>query len=215
MVDRLRVLLPAFVAGVVTAVLLMTCGGCHGSGVEHPDLRVPAVDRLVAGDPTAQGGLQFHCSVFKLSDDLVGTAGHCCDEGLVYSIGETGAEATVLVDDDTNDVCIMRGRMAGAPIPLAAHDPAIGEAVYNLGFPSGTRMLSLGYWAGRDPQNENLGACSLVVRGGSSGSPVLNMRDQLVGILVAGYRNGDSIAFVANIEQVRFALVKARLIKAD
>jgi S1-C subfamily serine protease len=205
----LKTLVPAFVAGLATAFLLVTCGGCGPRRDPlGPDLPVPSVVRLKSGAIDSEV-LSFSCSAFKLGEDLVGTAGHCCEPDTVYSLGESGAEATVLVDDDAHDVCIMRGRIPGATIRMGDHDPALGEAVYNMGFPSGTQVISRGHWSGRDPQNDNYGVCSVVVRGGSSGSPILNMRDELVGILVATYRGGDSISFVANIEHVRFALAKA------
>lgn len=190
-------------AFMILAALASAC--CGPQRVGGDDLPVPAVVRLYELN---DGSKDFNCSVFRIEGDLLGTAGHCCADDTAYTIGEVGDEATVLVDDDENDVCIMRGRLPGANVGLALHDPAVGALVYNYGFPRGNPVISAGYWSGRN--EDGLGICSIVVKGGSSGSPVFDRDGRLVGLVSRAYRDGDSIAFMATIEHIRAALVRAR-----
>lgn len=182
---------------------LTACGSCGTTPLRADlpsDLPMPSVARLTI---THADGNTGSCSVFKLSDDTVGTAGHCCDGADdTYTIEPTGIEATVVHHTETPDVCIMRASMPGPSLSIAKHDPAVGESVWVYGFPRGIPAFQTAYWSGR---HDGGGVVSIDAVGGYSGSPVLNRDGELVGILVSGYL-GQSISFLTTVEHVRHAV---------
>lgn len=170
----------------------------------------PAVIKMSMTDTEGNSG---HCTAWKVGANLVATAGHCCEVGNVYgAIGSHAVKAsvfTLLVDDDEHDVCILRGVIAGNVINLATTSPGIGEVVWTAGYPRGSFLISDGYWSGND---ENGGICSVNVNPGASGSPVMNMRGEAVGILVRYMPGMDNLAYVTTLESVH-AAVKLALTK--
>jgi hypothetical protein len=170
-----------------------------------PTMSDPAVVKLLMTD-------QGQCTAWKIGANLVATAGHCCEEGSTYTAegphSVAHREIKVLVDDDEHDICIMEGPIDGRTIALASGDPAVGETVWTTGYPRGTFLISDGYWSGRDEDGD--GVCSVVVNPGASGSPILNLRGEAIGILVR-YRPGmDNLAFVTSLDVLRANLLKAQ-----
>jgi hypothetical protein len=194
---------------VITLALLTACSACGSTPnyvtSQAPTLSDPAVAKLsVGGEGT--------CTIWKTTDGLAVTAGHCCEPDTMYSAtgphAVPGATFEVLFDDDTHDVCVLRGKMLGQPITLAAFDPQIGERIWTAGYPHGKYLISDGYWAGRDEENE--GICSSVVGFGASGSPIMNSRNESVGVLIKKFRDMDNLTFVAPIEWVKRAVAVAK-----
>ncbi len=185
----------------LTVALVAQCFGCGAASprVALPELYRPAVTRL---EIVGLG----KCTAWKLSEDLVATAGHCCNEGAEYVLGSAPVgtpSPVVLVDDDVHDVCVLRGKMAGDPIALASEDPAVGAPVWTAGYPVGWFLISSGFWSGRDEDNE--GVCSVVVAGGASGSPILDVHGRAVGVLIKKIQGMDNLTLVATIEHLRAA----------
>ncbi len=181
-----------------------------------PTVGLPSVAKMVL---VLDGEDAGHCTAWKAANDRVFTAGHCCEDGYTYrfsdGMGVPGSDLKVLVDDDEHDVCVLEGKMRGAAIPIAMSDPFAGDYVWTAGYPVRYLVISGGFWSERvkveiDDHEMILGVSSTVVRGGSSGSPMLNADGRAVGILVAGYTNGgDNIAFSTTIEWLRYNLQKS------
>ncbi len=201
---------------------LFACGSCAHTGGSRPDTTdQPAVARLVALDENADPS--GYCTAWKIDDDLVVTAGHCCSPDTTYIMqgphAVPGTEAHVLVDlksddDDgvwVHDVCVMRGKLSGEAIKLALQDPPMGAHIWTLGYPHRTFVISEGIWSGRNEDGE--GVCSSLTRGGASGSPILNAESRAVGVVVASWGDSDNITIVAPLEKLRFAVKKARGMK--
>jgi len=193
----------------VVIALLTACSACGSA--QHPGqaptMSDPAVAKLQALAEDAGS-----CTVWKTTDGLAVTAGHCCEMNEIYSASGphavAGATFTVLVDDDIHDVCVLRGELRGNAIKIALYDPKIGERIWTAGYPRGKFLISDGYWAGRDEDNE--GICSSVVGFGASGSPIMNTRGESVGVLIKRFGDMDNLTFVAPIEWVRRAVLMAR-----
>jgi len=117
-----------------------------------------------------------------------------------------GELATVIKKDTEHDVCILRGKMKGAPIRLAPHDPAIGERIFTAGYPKGTFLISEGIWSGR---HEERSVSSSVVWPGASGSPILDHEGRAVGVLVAYYHPLNSLTLIAPLEWLRTHVILA------
>jgi hypothetical protein len=209
MTKQQRLWWAGILAAVGVLVLIVTCS-CAGRQQPKnlPELYRPAVAKLHISN--ADGGGQ--CTAWKLTDELVATAGHCCDAGSTYTMsGENTLIANTaenVFDDDIHDICVLRGKLKGPAIELASDEPSVGAPVWTAGYPKGWFLISAGHWAGRDEDNE--GICSVVVAGGASGSPVLNARGRAIGVLIKRAVGMDNLTIVAPIEWLTAAKVIAQ-----
>lgn len=193
---------------LVLTLLVAGCTSCASRQTPNdvPTLSDPAVAQLIVSDNGEEVGT---CSVFKVGTNLALTAGHCCteDEGVVRTYhakgphAVPGAELKAVRVDETHDVCVMRGLLRGAPLQLAAHDPAVGDLVWTAGYPKGVFLISSGHWSGRDEDDDAI--ASIAVWGGASGSPVLDSDGRVVGILRAYYPPMSNMSVIAPIEWIR------------
>lgn len=211
----------------------------------------PSVARLVQ---TVDGSEVGYCTVFKLDDNHVMTAGHCCgyeegedisdvldrlDEQLdqmiklfdksnppllpklpprikkpkkthvigYYAKGPysvPGAAFEAVFDDDVHDVCVLRGKLRGAPLALAASDPPRGGHVWTAGFPQGVYLVSEGLWSGRRDNHDDAIA-SIGVWQGASGSPVLDAQNHVVGVTQAFFPPMSNLTIITPLEYLRTA----------
>lgn len=191
--------------------LLVSCSSCAAQQYpkQVPTMSDPAVVKLVIIQNGEEAG---YCTAWKIGDNRVMTAGHCCEDATEEDTFDytaqgphavPGATFTVLYDDDKHDVCVMEGKILGAPIRLAMLDPTPGEAVWTAGYPKTEFLISSGYWSGRNEDGQ--GKASIAVWGGASGSPVMNPSGEAVGVLVAFYPPMSNMALTSTIEWMRVA----------
>lgn len=191
-------------------VLLISCTSCAGVHLpdEVPTTSNPAVARLIV---VKDGETEGYCTVWKATDKLLVTAGHCCDPGQDYwadgPMAYPGEMFSVAYDDDDHDICVLKGKLRGAPIPLAYRDPDVGERVWTAGYPKKIFLITDGHWAGRDEDGDAV--ASVGVWGGASGSPVMNTKGQAVGVLRAYYPPMSNLSIIAPIEWLRIAVMQA------
>jgi V8-like Glu-specific endopeptidase len=189
---------------VVGNDLAMTAGHCCGSDDD---------DGASAPAPTEEDDIN---KIFdQMIKDLQGVSAQVAKKVVTtyHATGPhavPGAEFTVLVDDDKHDVCVMRGKMRGAPLALAAHDPPVGSRVWTAGFPKTVFLISDGVWSGRQEDEDNEGIASTSVWGGASGSPVMDSNGRVIGILRAYYPPMDTMSVIAPIEWLRAAYMQVR-----
>lgn len=215
---------------VLLALVVAACSSCAARQYPHeaPTMMDVAVVRLVA--ISEKGEPQGYCTGWKLDENRIATAGHCCeyeevlpgasDIELLFGTAETetkdvssfnmegkhaipGASATILYKDTEHDICVLKGQMAGPPIPVAAHDPAVGERVFTAGYPKTTFLITEGIWSGRDENDR--GIASTGVWGGASGSPILNHDGEAVGVLAAYKPPMSNLTIIAPVEWLRIA----------
>lgn len=191
----------------VLGMLMVACSSCatiQRTG-EPPTTSDPAVVTLVkVGDNGEEAGF---CTAWKLDDERMMSAGHCCDEGASYVTrgphAVLGGTAEVLYDDDKHDVCVLKGKIKGAHISLAEREPQLGEPVWTAGYPKTEFLISAGYWSGRDDDNQC--KASVAVWGGASGSPIMNNRGEAVGVLIAYRPPMSNLAYCAPLEWLKVA----------
>ncbi len=181
--------------------------------IEEPsrDIAIARLNITVVDADGNVGGA--HCTAFKVGEGLLATAGHCCDEPLAaYTL--VGRHATArtaavrLYSTETPDVCILSGDIEGEPLKVAFQDPKFGDPVWTVGYPSHALLMSDGRWTGRDEDGD--GMTSVVVIGGASGSPVLNSKHEVIGILVKGdLGRSHNIAYVTVIDHLIKAIMLA------
>lgn len=196
----------AFTLAVLGA-LLVACSSCamqqHPS--ELPTTSDPAVVMLVqVGEDGEEAGF---CTGWKLDDERLMTAGHCCEEDSKFIMrgphAILGEVATVLYDDDKHDICVLEGKVKGSFIKLADFEPAVGAPVWTAGYPKTEFLISSGYWSGRDDDNQC--KASVAVWGGASGSAIMNSKGEAVGVLIAYRPPMSNLAYCAPLEWMKVA----------
>jgi hypothetical protein len=199
----------AAILAVLSVIVLVACSAC---GARMPGGMPTDSDPTVARQISPEGN--FQCTAWKVGENLVMTAGHCCEDDTSYTMAGDhavpGESYTTLVNDDEHDVCVLSGHLDGPVVRIAKRDPYIGEMVWTEGYPRGIFLISTGYWSGRNGDLER-GITSSTVGFGSSGSPVLDGDNQAVGVVSARYREMDNLTIVATVEWMRRALQKALL----
>ena len=177
---------------------------------------------------TSSGAIVAHSEV----DPTVAyalTAGHSCQEKIKkkqvygYTLSTVASTyvtlsykgrlkaAEVIAYDMTADVCLLKvkgyaKKHRPAIIPIADDLPRMGEKVYNPAAPRGIfgpGMLLMfdGYYAGIGFNNYMF--FSLPTKPGSSGSPILNEKGELVSMIFAGFPAMENIGLGSNLGAIR------------
>ena len=127
-------------------------------------------------------------------------------------------EAIVTRIDKGNDLCIL---MVLGPtdnidkriIKLSDRKPYHGERIYNIAAPLGIftpGMLPVfeGFYSGpclypEEGKDSRVDMYTLPIRGGSSGSPILNNDGELVGVVIAGVRGFENLGFSPSYDVIK------------
>lgn len=174
--------------GIATLLVIQMCG-CH---LPPAPVLPPTTQRISIAKLYKPSG--SFCTAWKVDDDMIATAGHCCDpETIEYRLEgpyATGSDITVLVDDDVRDICILKAELSGPALKLGARDPELGAFVFTAGYPRGYYLVSLGLWSGRAEwlikgKTEIGTLASTVSQPGASGSPVMDSSGRVVGLINA------------------------------
>ena len=128
-------------------------------------------------------------------------------------------EAIVMRIDKDNDLCML---MVLGPtdnidkriIKLSNRKPYHGERIYNIAAPLGIftpGMLPVfeGFYSGpclypdKDKEDARVDMYTLPIRGGSSGSPILNDDGELIGVVIAGVRGFENLGFSPSYDVIK------------
>lgn len=131
------------------------------------------------------------------------------------------ATANVVKFDPEVDLCIIEveqntKNVDKVILQLSEVPPAVGEQVINIAAPLGistTGMVPifLGYFCGDSvakDKKENVSMYSLPIKQGSSGSPILNGKGKLVGVVIAGVTNFQHLGFSPSYRDLKKFLEK-------
>jgi hypothetical protein len=161
------------------------------------------------------------------------TAGHSCEEKIkkakvdgftLSTVASTYVtlsykgilkSAEIVAYDMAADVCILKVkgyRPSQRPkiVPISKKMPKMGEKVYNPAAPRGIfgpGMLLMfdGYYAGVGFRNYMF--FSIPTKPGSSGSPILNEKGELVSMIFAGFPAMENIGLGSNLNNIRTFVV--------
>ena len=127
-------------------------------------------------------------------------------------------EAIVMRIDKDNDLCML---MVLGPtdnidkriIKLSNRKPYHGERIYNIAAPLGIftpGMLPVfeGFYSGpclypEEGNDSRVDMYTLPIRGGSSGSPILNDDGELIGVVIAGVRGFENLGFSPSYDVIK------------
>ncbi len=108
--------------------------------------------------------------------------------------------------DHSSDLCLVStDRFEGKAYKIARKNPRRGEKVYNIAAPLGIFEKNLvplfeGYYVG---EVHDRTAVSLPASGGSSGSPVLNYKGEVIGVVSAVMKNFHHVVISSTLKQIK------------
>lgn len=193
------------VASVIVAIVA-ALAGCRVPEPQHPtpaemqEVRKAVVKvHAVPADHADVWAEESWGTGWFVEPDVVMTAGHVCEPDTLYTVTlhdgtVTGGFATFDSDEDPVDLCRIEVFYTSPYVLKVAKElPEFGEYVYYIGYPVVNLALNEGRAIGlRVYDEDNAGAwdwgreyffASIPVEGGASGCPLLNERNEVVGVL--------------------------------
>ena len=174
-------------------------------------------EKKMVGMATASGAVIGH----HKGKSYILTARHFCDEEAQGYIDVINAHTQKLESVQTDvvakskqmDACILSApKLPVKPITIANSKPDIGEKVYNMAAPQGVFgedlvMLFEGFYSGvlksDGFHNPDADIYSLPANPGSSGSPIINSRGKLVGMVWAIHSRFHHITLSVPFEKLK------------
>lgn len=181
----------------------------------------------------SSGSFVFHSEVSE-AVSYVMTAGHSCRSRVPkvqmiegFKIRNLGSKfkiktlegsvhnAKVVMTNKRFDLCLLRADNILSPYPklsVSEKEPKIGETVTNLAAPhglfwNGTVLIFKGQFSGYHHQGYSV--YTIPTKPGSSGSPIINSKNKIVGLIFAGYPVLESIGLSSPLAAIKVFLKKA------
>lgn len=108
--------------------------------------------------------------------------------------------------DKENDLCLLSTkRIQDRPYPISKTEPALGDKVYNIATPLAIFSKDLvplfsGYYSG---EADNKKLFTIPATNGSSGSPVLNYRGEIIGMVSSVTVNFNNMAISPSLKSIK------------
>tara|TARA_B100000214_G_scaffold351423_1_gene305817 strand:- start:206 stop:1018 length:813 start_codon:yes stop_codon:yes gene_type:complete len=181
----------------------------------------------------SSGAYVFHSEVSQ-GTSYVLTAGHSCESKIPktqmvdgFRIENKGSkfktvdlngfkhEAIVIMVNRRFDLCLLQvsNVLMNPPVlELAKKEPKRGETVTNMAAPHGlfwpgTVLVFKGQFSGY--HDKGYSVYTIPTKPGSSGSPILNKENKLIGVIFAGYSMMENIGLSSPLVAIRVFLKKA------
>ena len=181
----------------------------------------------------SSGAYVFHSEVSQ-GTSYVLTAGHSCESKIPktqmvdgYRIQNKGSkfktvdlngfkhEAEVIMINRRFDLCLLQvsNVLMNPPVlKLADKEPLKGETVTNMAAPHGlfwpgTVLIFKGQFSGYHDRGYSV--YTIPTKPGSSGSPIINKDNKLVGVIFAGYRMIENVGLSSPLVAIKLFLKKA------
>jgi len=129
-----------------------------------------------------------------------------------YGRSHTGTVVSIEKRFDTCLLSVSNVFIKPPVLRVALEESKRGERLYNMAAPHGIfapRMVLTfdGYFTGHTP--EGYAMYTIPTKPGSSGSPIVNAKNELVGIIFAGYRSMENIGVASPLMAVKIFLKKS------
>lgn len=108
-------------------------------------------------------------------------------------------------------------KLPAIPYPIRRNNAELGEQVFMLGFPKAEIVYGEGYVSAKNGYQMDTIYCQLntAANEGSSGSPVLNKKGELVGILTSSQKNSQGVVFAIKSINIYRAIEAAKKLDAN
>ena len=203
----------------------------EGCGID-PDTKKERCQKAVM-QYVSSGAYVFHSEVSQ-GTSYVLTAGHSCESKVPktqmvqgYRVENKGSkfktvdlngfshEAEVIMVNGRFDLCLLRvsNVLMNPPVlKLADKEPRRGETVTNMAAPHGlywpgTVLIFKGQFSGY--HDKGYSVYTIPTKPGSSGSPILNSKNKLVGVIFAGYSMMENVGLSSPLVAIKVFLKKA------
>ncbi len=131
----------------------------------------------------------------------------------VHDIEDKPYDARIIKVNKEHDLCSLHVQnMDRRPLRIFAGELKEGNELFNMAAPAAIFMkknfpLLHGYYTGRTPRGVDM--YTVPATGGSSGSPILNKKGELVGMLHSVSTRFPFVSFGTNIEHIRPFIVSS------
>lgn len=171
---------------------------------KRADRAVVRVFGLMGGSGTG-----FHIKA-KSGKTYIVTNKHVCAEAILGLLSVEGETRTVVTTSDKYDLCLIEPLKGRQPLKLASRSARRLSNIYTAGFPGGMpKEIRAGYLHGTytNTGGPDIDNYSFMVVPGCSGSPVMNSRAEVVGVVAwrntrtgngMGVRHNQLKEFLAN-----------------
>ncbi len=162
-----------------------------------------------------------------VNNNYIVTNAHVASEGKNQLIiennkGEQFAADAVYVDV-ARDLAILKikdpnfKKLPPVPFVIRRSNAGLGEQVYMLGFPKQEIVYGEGYVSAKNGYQMDTIYCQLntAANEGSSGSPVINKKGELIGILTSSERNSEGVVYAVKSINIHRAIEAAKKIEAN
>ena len=193
----------------VVMLLWILSIGCSAPRVQEVNLKLESF-LFILGSQTCLGdscgpmvGIQYSGTGFSVKTvqggTYVVTAGHVCDGGMgapptlqAVTTGEETYAVDIINIDIKQDMCLVFvPGLFVQPLKMSREAPTVGDTIYTVGFPAaiwgpGMAPILTGFYSG--PMTEHsMDSYTVPSFPGSSGSPVLNDRGEVIGIVILSH----------------------------
>ena len=165
--------------------------------------------------------------LIDVNNNYIITNAHVANEGKHQLIiennkGEQFAANAVYVDV-ARDLAILKikdanfKKMAPTPFSIRKSNAGLGEQVFMLGFPKQEIVYGEGYVSAKNGYQMDTIYCQLNTEAneGSSGSPVINKKGELIGILTSSERNAQGVVYAIKSINIHRAIEEAKKMEAN
>ena len=165
--------------------------------------------------------------IIDASNNYIITNAHVASEGKNQLIVENNKgeqfTASAVYVDPVRDLAILKitdasfKKLAPTPFVIRRSNAGLGEQVYMLGFPKQEIVYGEGYVSAKNGYQMDTIFCQLntAANEGSSGSPVINKKGELVGILTSSERNAQGVVYAIKSINIHRAIEEAKKIQGN
>jgi S1-C subfamily serine protease len=181
----------------------------------------------VVAKPRVEGNFRGTGFLIDVNNNYILTNAHVAREGknqlIIENIDGDQFAADAVYVDVARDLAILKIKDANfkklppTPFVIRKTNAGLGEQVFMLGFPKQEIVYGEGYVSAKNGYQMDTIYCQLntAANEGSSGSPVINKKGELIGILTSSERNAQGVVYAIKSINIQRAIDEARKIEAN